>query len=60
MSEDLTADFVREAAAQQGLALDADSLAGVVTNTRILRALAADFIDWPLPADLDPAGLLRL
>jgi len=60
MSEDPIAAFVKEAAALQGLLLDDDSLLGVVTNTRILRAMAADFIDWPLPADLDPAALLRL
>ena len=60
MSDDPTTAFVKEAAALQGLQLDAGSLAGVVTNTHVLRAFAADFVDWPLPADLDPAGLLRL
>ncbi|HVY35120.1 MAG TPA: AtzG-like protein [Caulobacteraceae bacterium] len=60
MTEESTARFVEEAAALQGLELGGDSLAAVLANVRILRAMAAEFADLPLPADLDPAALLRL
>jgi hypothetical protein len=60
MTSDPVEAYVIEAAAGADLILDADSLAAVIANTRILRALAAQFADIPLPADLDPAAVLRL
>ncbi len=60
MSEDPAEAYVEAAAALAGLSLDADSKAAVVANTRVLQALAAEFVDLPLPAGLDPAALLRL
>jgi hypothetical protein len=60
MTTDPVEAYVVEAAAGAGLVLDAESLAAVVANTRVLRALHAQFVDIPLPAELDPAAVLRL
>ena len=60
MSQDPAEAYVRAAADLAGLALDEDQLATVTANTRILRALAAEFVDLPLADDLDPAPVLRL
>jgi hypothetical protein len=60
MTEDPVEGYVIEAAAGADLILDAESLAAVVANTRILRARFAEFADIPLPDDLDPGPLLRL
>lgn len=60
ISDDPVEAYVIEAAAGADLILDAESLAVVTANTRILRARYAEFADLPLPDDLDPAAVLRL
>ena len=60
MSKDPVEVHVRAAAALIGLHLDDASFQAVAANTRILQALQAQFMDLELPADLDPAPLLRL
>ena len=60
MTEDLALAYVTAAANLAGLSLDAESLAAVVANTRILRAMAAEFADLPLAENLDPGAVLRL
>ena len=60
MSGDDCEAYVDAALALAGLTLEAESRAAVVANTRVLRAMAAQFVDIPLPADLDPAAVLRL
>jgi hypothetical protein len=60
MSEDDVQAYVRAAAALADLALGEDSLTAVVANTRILRAMYAEFADLDLPDELDPAAVLTL
>ena len=60
MTSDPIEGYVIEAAAGADLILDAESLAAVTVNTRILRARYAEFADLPLADDLDPAAVLRL
>jgi hypothetical protein len=51
---------VRAAAELLGLELDEEAIAAVAANMRILQALQAKFMALDLPADLDPAPVLRL
>ena len=60
MSEEDAAAYVRSAAALARLDLDGESLQAVVANTLVLHALYAEFADLDLPAELDPAAVLRL
>jgi hypothetical protein len=60
MSEEAEEAYVRAAAALAGLDLGEESLKAVVANTRVLRAMYAEFADLDLPDDLDPAAVLRL
>ena len=47
-------------ARQLGVTPDAESMAVIVANLKILRAQAALFTDLPLDDHLDPATVLRL
>jgi hypothetical protein len=57
--EDLLA-HTAQAARLLGLTPDAESLAAVAANLKILRAMAAQFEGLPLDDHLDPAPVLRL
>lgn len=60
MSEEPDEAFVAAAAALQGLQLDPEALAAVVANVKVLRSMAAQFVELDLPLSLDPAAVLRL
>jgi hypothetical protein len=60
MTDDELRAYAAEAARYLDLQPDAQSMAAVVANLKILRAMAAQFADLPLDDHLDPAPVLRL
>jgi hypothetical protein len=60
MSDDEVEAYGALAARSLDLTLDAQSMAAVVANLKILRAMAAHFMDLPLDDHMDPAAVLRL
>jgi hypothetical protein len=52
--------YVAAAAAVMSLELSNESRAATAANLEILFARAAEFVDEPLDAAVDPVGLLRL
>jgi hypothetical protein len=52
--------YAAQGARLLGLTPDAQSLAAIVANLKVLRALQAQFVDLPLDDHLDPAAVLRL
>jgi hypothetical protein len=60
MTDDELLAHTAQAARLLDLNPDADSLAAVAANLKILRSMAAQFADLPLDDHLDPAPVLRL
>ncbi len=58
-ADDALAAYVDAACAQHGIALAPDERARVVAQYARLAAIAAPLVEWPLPADVDPAPVYR-
>jgi hypothetical protein len=60
MTDEELKAYAQQAARFVDLKPDAESMAAVAANQKILRAHAAQFVELPLGDEVDPAAVLRL